>query len=239
MQRPPKIITARSIGLAFQNLFGELGPELNVTGHYSAGPRARDWHVGIERAREFHREHKAKGWGGIGYHYVISDDGVLICARPTILKGAHVGLHNTSNIGVNCPGTVGDRPTNHQRDTYQWLLANAHTDALPKPHRTDRDLRRARLFGHHDWQGHHSNQCPGRFEAMYRAGLSREVPEEEEVAETRGAEEYPEPSEHGTTLADHRHVSPEEAEQARNVDEVEDELPEADPAFDEAAEAVR
>jgi hypothetical protein len=234
----PRIITARSIGLAFQNLFGELGPEDNVTGHHSAGARARNWREGVVRAKQFHADHKAKGWGGIGYHFVIADDGALICARPTILKGAHVGQHNTRNLGVNCPGTTGDRPTPRQKETYRWLLANAHTAAMPKAHRTDRDLRQARLFGHRDWPGHHSNACPGTFYGMFKAGLAREIPEELEEAEVpRGPEAYGGAKRYGTTEADYRRVSPEEAEAAKNTDEAEEELPEEDPEFDEVLEA--
>jgi hypothetical protein len=234
MADAPRIITARSIGLAFQNLFGELGPEEAVTGHYSAGARAKTWRDGVERAKSFHAFHKGKGWGGVAYHFIIADDGALICARPTILKGAHTGLHNTENLGVNCPGTTGERPTPQQRATYQWLLANAHTERMPREHRTDVDLRRARLHGHRDWSGHESNACPGRFYGMYKAGLSRDVPREFEEAEVpTGPARYPEPSKHGTTEADHRHVAPEEAEAAKNTDEVEEELPAEDPEFDE------
>src|SRR5215218_9625072 len=151
MAARPRIITARSIGLAFQNLFGDLGPEVDVTGHYSAGGRARTWQEAVARARSFHADHKAKGWGGIAYHFVIADDRALICARPTLLKGAHTAVHNTQNLGINCPGTTGDRPTSKQQQTYRWLLANAHTAALPQAHRTDRDLRQARLHGHKEW----------------------------------------------------------------------------------------
>jgi hypothetical protein len=163
----PRIITARRLGLRFRNLFGQLGPELHVTGHYSAGPRARDAREGVARARSFHTQHANQGWGGVGYHYLIADDGTLICLRPTILKGAHVGAHNSNNVGVNCPGTVGDRPTDAQRETYRWLLANAHASSMPRPHRTDRDLRKAKRWGHKQWPGHHSNGCPGEFLKMY------------------------------------------------------------------------
>ena len=166
----PRIITARSIGLAFANLFGALGAELHVTGHYSAGPRALDADQGIDRAREFHALHRGKGWGGIGYHYLIPDDGTLICARPTTLKGAHTGAHNSSNVGVNMPGNTGDRPTDAQAATYRWLLENVHTDQLPKAHRTDRDLRRAKRFGHNQWSGHRSNGCPGLFLDLFVEG---------------------------------------------------------------------
>jgi len=242
----PRIITAHSMGLAFQNLFGQLGPERHITGHYSAGARARNAQEGIARAREFHAFHKnpppqGRGWGGLAYHYIIADDGTLICGRPTILKGAHTGRANSNNIGVNCPGTTGDRPTAAQKRTYQWLLTNAHTAAMPKPHRTDVDLRQAALHGHNQWPGHTTNGCPGLFLAMYVAGVSRGIEEieaeEEELAAAQPrdipAAEYEEESVHGTTVANHRHVSPEEAEAAKNVDEVEEEVPEADPEFDE------
>ncbi len=238
MADAPQIITARSIGLAFQNLFGELGPELSLTGHYSAGARAADWRQGVERAKSFHAFHRGKGWGGVGYHFIISDDGALICARPTLLKGAHTGAHNTSNLGVNCPGTTGDDPTPEQRATYRWLLENAHTDALPAAHRSDRDLRQARLFGHRSWSGHETNACPGLFLEMYRAGLAR-AGESEDLQAPPGPARYPEPTRHGTTDADYRHVAPEEAEAARNTDQVDEELPGEDPRFDEELELTQ
>ncbi len=223
MADSPRIITARKLGLTFANLFGQLGPEKFVTGHYSAGPRAADWRAGVERAKEFHRFHRdTRGWGGLAYHFMIADDGALICGRPTMLKGAHVGGHNTSNLGVNCPGTRTPntdrhKPTERQRETYRWLLANAHTDALPKAHRTDLDLRGATLRGHNSWDGHTSNGCPGLFKPMYLAGLAKGP--EEDLAEddpaledTRG--DYPEPIDVDGVAADHRMVSEEEAAEA-------------------------
>jgi hypothetical protein len=230
----PRIITARSIGLSFQNLFGTLGPELNVTGHYSATPRAKNVKAGIDATKSFHRDHMNRGWGGIGYHYVIPDDGVLICARPTLLKGAHTFRHNSQNIGVNMPGTTGDRPTPQQQATYQWLLANAHTALMPRAHRTDRDLREARLMAHKLWPDQ-STACPGLFQPMYLAGLGK-APVDAGDEEAQPEPEAPPETMHGTTVADGIFVSAEEAEQARNTDDVEAELPEADPEFDEEHE---
>jgi hypothetical protein len=214
MPSAPRIITARKLGLSFQNLFGQLGPENNVTGHYSAGPRARTWKEGCDRARSFHEQHRNQGWGGIGYHFVICDDGTLICARPTILKGAHVGGHNTQNLGVNCPGTTGDKPTREQRDTYRWLLANAHTAALPAAHRTDVELSGARLWVHNMWQGHESNGCAGLFKGMYVSGLKRGDGDDEGEDFPTPPDAYADPRRIGEVVADHRHVSPEEVEQA-------------------------
>jgi N-acetylmuramoyl-L-alanine amidase len=238
MAEAPRIITARKLGLTFVNRFGELGPELNVTGHYSATARARDWQEGVSRARAFHRFHKSKNWGGIAYHFLIPDDGSLICARPTILKGTHVGGHNTRNLGVNMPGTTGNRPTKAQWATYRWLLRNAHTEALPKAHRTDVDLRQARLWGHKEWSGQ-STACPGLFLPVFKAGLKTTL--DESVWEREGlrapAGEYPDPVTVGDIEADHEHVSPEEAEEARDIGDEQEWLPDEDPGFDEEGAA--
>ncbi len=234
MPDAPRIITAHRLGLSFQNLFGQLGPERNVTGHYSAGPRASNWKEGVARARSFHEQHRNQGWGGIGYHFVIADDGSLICARPTILKGAHVGAHNTENLGVNCPGTTGDKPTREQRDTYRWLLANAHTGALPAAHRTDAELSQARLHVHNMWSGHESNGCAGSFKGMYVGGLKRGDGDDEPVDDfPTPPDAYADAVKVGDIVADHRHVSPDEVEEGKRGGE-EFEL-EADPDFDEEA----
>lgn len=166
----PRIYTAAQLGLTFQNRFGELGPELYVTGHHTAGPKDTSDQDAIRLARQFHAEHAAKGWGGIGYHFMLARSGAILCLRPTYLLGAHVGLHNTSNLGLVCNGTTGDRPTAKQAATLRWLLANAHTKKLPRIHRTDRDLRAARRFGHNDWPGHETNECPATHKPMYLAG---------------------------------------------------------------------
>lgn len=166
----PRIHTAGSLGLAFQNVFGELGPEFHVTGHYTAGPRDHDDQEAIRLVRSYHSSHKAKGWGGIGYHYCVTRKGNIIGLRPTRLKGAHVGGHNTGNVGVMMHGTTGDGPTRAQRDAYAWLLEHAHTKSMPRAHRTDRDLRDAKRWGHNSWAGHTSNGCPGSFKLMYLKG---------------------------------------------------------------------
>lgn len=159
----PKIVSARQLGLTFQNVFGPLGPEKHLTVHHSAGPRPATRQQAYNLVRAYHRQHKQQGWGGLGYAYVIAPDGTLICGRPTSLKGAHVGGWNTANVGVMLPGTTGDRPTRAQQTTFNWLLRYAHTRRMPKAHRTDRPLRKpyTERKGHNQWPGHKSNACPG------------------------------------------------------------------------------
>lgn len=165
---PPRIVTARSMGLYFRaNQLAPMGPERSVVGHYSAGARAADATAGIERAASFHREHLARGWAGIGYHYLIPDDGTIICCRSTLHAGAHVMSNNSGRIGVNMPGTLGDIPTKRQARALDWLLRNAHTPAMPCAHRTHRDLLPLPRLGHKDLM---ATSCPGLFHGMYLRG---------------------------------------------------------------------
>lgn len=157
----PKIITAHQLGLSFTNRFGPLGPEEWLTQHHTAGPIDRSDSECARLIRQYHRDHANKGWGGIGYGVCIARSGTIFLLRPTALKGAHVGGHNSRNLGIMCHGTTGDRPTPEQVESLRWYLANAHTRAIPKRHRTDRDLRRAGRRGHNNWSGHGSNACPG------------------------------------------------------------------------------
>lgn len=158
----PRIVTAKQAGLSPASVFGGLGAETKVTTHYAASPRARNLAEGLSLARGFDRFHRSKGWGGLSYHYLIPDTGELICGRSTASKGAHVANMNAGNVGINFYCTTGDHPTEAQKKTYQWLRANAHTSALPRAHRTDRDLRKADIRGHSSWRGQ-STACPGFF----------------------------------------------------------------------------
>ena len=171
----PRIVTARAQGLAFANVFGDLGPELHVTGHHTAGPKDRNDEHAKQLIRSYHLAHRAKGWGGIGYHYCVTRKGTILCLRPTLLKGAHVGGHNTSNVGVVFHGTTGDRPTRAQARAFRWLLLNAHTSKMPAAHRTDRKINKphATRRGHNDWAGHESNSCPGTHKHMILTGGQR------------------------------------------------------------------
>lgn len=171
----PRIITARELGLHFQNRFGTLGAEHFLTLHHTAGPKDDSLEEAIRLDRQYHRDHASKGWGGIGYHFnlvrhLVNGRGVIICLRPTSLKGAHVGGHNSRNVGVMCHGTTGDRPTQTQVDLFRWLLINADSRKMPAAHRTDRPLNRpyTQRRGHNDWDGHRSNACPGTHKPLLK-----------------------------------------------------------------------
>ena len=63
--------------------------------HCSDTPANR--HVTVE---DIDKWHKAKGWKGIGYHYVIYLDGSIHKGREDSAIGAHCTGHNTSSIGI-------------------------------------------------------------------------------------------------------------------------------------------
>lgn len=67
----------------------------NIVVHCAYTPPGMD--VG---AAEIDRWHKARGWSGIGYHFVIRRDGRVEKGRPLEKVGAHVAGHNAHSIGI-------------------------------------------------------------------------------------------------------------------------------------------
>ena len=63
--------------------------------HCSATPIGKDYTI-----EDIDKWHKAKGWKGIGYHYVIYLDGSVHKGRPEEEIGAHCKGHNSNSIGI-------------------------------------------------------------------------------------------------------------------------------------------
>ena len=62
--------------------------------HCSDSPHGRG-----DNAETIHQWHKARGWSGIGYHYVITEDGTIENGRPEYWTGAHAKGHNDA-LGI-------------------------------------------------------------------------------------------------------------------------------------------
>ena len=62
--------------------------------HCSDSPQGRG-----DNAQTIHRWHKERGFDGIGYHYVILEDGTVENGRPEFWSGAHAKGHNDA-IGI-------------------------------------------------------------------------------------------------------------------------------------------
>lgn len=69
--------------------------------HCAATPEGKDYTVA--QIEEWHR---ARGFEGIGYHYVIGRDGRVYAGREPDKAGAHCTGHNAQSIGVCYIGGV-------------------------------------------------------------------------------------------------------------------------------------
>lgn len=88
---------------------------MKVVIHCSASPHGRG-----DNAETIHRWHLERGWAGIGYHYVITEDGTLEHGRPEYWAGAHVKGNNLGSVGICLIGD--DHFTPEQFDALDDLL---------------------------------------------------------------------------------------------------------------------
>ena len=84
--------------------------------HCSDSPQGRG-----DNASIIDKWHKQRGWSGIGYHFVILEDGTLEVGRDIEKSGAHAKGHN-EKIGVCLIGR--DTFTQAQADTLLKLSDN-------------------------------------------------------------------------------------------------------------------
>lgn len=108
--------------------------------HVTATPPSRD--IG---AREVDAMHRAKGWSGIGYHFVIRRNGKIEPGRALSQVGAHVEGWNSVSVGVSMvcgvdeQGRPQDNRTPEQTLALKQLLAEL-ANKFPK----------AKVCGHRD-----------------------------------------------------------------------------------------
>ena len=75
-----------------------------LVAHVTATPPSMD--IGVA---EVDRMHRARGWNGCGYHYVIRRNGKVEKGRPENQIGAHVAGFNSISLGVSCVGGVDEQ----------------------------------------------------------------------------------------------------------------------------------
>lgn len=116
--------------------------------HCTATPEGRPVTV-----QEIDAWHKARGWSGIGYHYVIHLDGTVEEGRPLGKIGAHVAGRNTGTIGVVYVGgvardgkTAKDTRTPEQKTAFKKLI-----------HELDQRFHFKKLSGHYEYA---NKACP-------------------------------------------------------------------------------
>lgn len=116
-------------------------------------------------AAEIDSWHRARGWAGIGYHYVVRRSGQVEPGRELAYAGAHVEGCNTRSVGVCCEGHGDYEPhTAAQRDALLDLCRTLMerydvTADRVLGHREVNDLVDAGLVGDHYRT---PKTCPGR-----------------------------------------------------------------------------
>lgn len=77
-------------------------------------------------AAEINTWHIARGWHGIGYHYVIRRDGQIEYGRPHEQVGAHTKGHNNGSLGICMVGGLDDNAEAQDNFTAEQYEALTH-----------------------------------------------------------------------------------------------------------------
>lgn len=87
------------------------GPIHTIVIHYT-------WAITSDMAQVW-KWHKARGWNGPGYHYLIRKDGSIEYGRPEWARGAHTRGHNDGTVGIAYEGgrIPGDDKNGHDTRT--------------------------------------------------------------------------------------------------------------------------
>lgn len=76
-------------------------------------------------AEDIHRWHKANGWSGAGYHFLVRKDGSIYRLRPEGMVGAHASGSNSDSLGVCFEGAyMTETMPRAQIDTGMALVAH-------------------------------------------------------------------------------------------------------------------
>lgn len=117
----------------------------------------------LEGIRRYH--FRERGWGDIGYHYVIDRSGYIWAARDLSYQGAHVKDHNERNLGIMVLGNFDEqRPSVEQFNTLQRAVATFMRGY---------DVPLQRVYTHRELTPGHT-ECPGRYLQQYMVKIRRD-----------------------------------------------------------------
>jgi hypothetical protein len=94
--------------------------------HHTAQKIAGDTRPPVERMRALYEYHaNSRGWGDIGYHYIIDEQGGIYEGRNggKNVVGGHVYCGNVGTAGIALMGNFEEeQPTQQQIQSLQWML---------------------------------------------------------------------------------------------------------------------
>ncbi|MBX3269624.1 MAG: N-acetylmuramoyl-L-alanine amidase [Sandaracinaceae bacterium] len=139
------------------------GARTRMAIHHTSSPSTGDVAARVRGFQAYHMD--SRGWCDVGYHFLVGADGTIYEGRPLELVGAHVGGHNTGNVGIALVGCFEPRncspesrwgsaaPSDAMIASTQRLVAQlaAHYGITPSA---------TNLRGHREHSGQ-STDCPG------------------------------------------------------------------------------
>lgn len=94
--------------------------------HHTAQKVSGDPRPAVERIRALYDYHaNSRGWGDLGYHYLIDENGVIYEGRDggDLVVGGQVYCGNVGTVGIAMLGNFDiEKPTLEQVQSLQWLL---------------------------------------------------------------------------------------------------------------------
>ena len=141
-------VQIKEIDLKFINPISERYSTDKIVIHHTGSVQDMD-----ASALDIHGWHKAQGYSGIGYHFVIRKNGTIERGRPIYGGGAHAYGENYHTIGIHLSGDFNSaEPTAAQIESTAMLIANLCEDyTIP----TDR----RHIVGHFEIN---ETDCPGK-----------------------------------------------------------------------------
>ncbi len=136
--------------------------------HHTAIPNTGEKRSSTEQMRALYEMHaNSRGWGDIGYHYVIGDDGKIYEGKAggEYVVGGHVYCGNVGTVGISLMGNFElELPTQTQMRSLQWLTARLQDTYNINPKGTVRFHGKDHppVVGHRDLL---STDCPGYYVA--------------------------------------------------------------------------
>ena len=138
----------------------------HLTVHHTVTPNSdTDW---AARVRAIWNQHAiSQNWGDIGYHFLIAGNGTIYQGRSGSITGdpiaAHVGGHNTRNMGVSLMGDFTSvMPTTAARNSLanilSWKADQRGINPLGSSTHASSGRFMANITGHRDWA---ATACPG------------------------------------------------------------------------------
>lgn len=152
---PPGVVSRAQWGARATGACGSSHSPRYLTVHHTGTPN-NDSISAPARMRQMQAYHiDNNGWCDFGYHYTVGIDGKVYQGRDPDRTGAHVGNHNTNNVGISVVGTfVNFSPRESQlnalTDISRWVV-----------NRYGIQKNRTYIRGHKEWSGHITNSCPG------------------------------------------------------------------------------